>query len=100
MEPSSTESDPIRVLVVDDHEVVHSGLYAFLDDEPDLKVVGDAAGGHEAPAALAELQAQGNLPEVVLMDLKMARFDGVEATRRGARAIRRRGGRGAHLVRG
>lgn len=76
------ESDLIRVLVVDDHEVVRRGLYAFLDDEPDLKVVGDAAGGHEALAALAELETQGNLPEVVLMDLKMEPLDGVETTRR------------------
>ena len=82
MEQSSLEPDLIRVLVVDDHEVVRRGLYAFLDDEPDLKVVGDASGGHEALAALAELETQGNLPEVVLMDLEMEPLDGVETTRR------------------
>jgi DNA-binding NarL/FixJ family response regulator len=74
--------DVIRVLVVDDHEVVRLGLHAFLDGEPDLDVVGDAAGGEEALETLARLGAEGNPPDVVLMDLQMEPMDGIETTRR------------------
>ena len=78
----ASDPGPIRVLLVDDHEVVRRGLHAFLDGEPGLEVVGDAADGHRALAELAALDQQGRLPEVVLMDLKMEPVDGVEATRR------------------
>jgi DNA-binding NarL/FixJ family response regulator len=74
--------DPIAVLVVDDHEVVRRGLHAFLDAEPDLDVVGDAAGGAEALAVLAALAADGRHPDVIVMDLQMAPIDGVESIRR------------------
>jgi DNA-binding NarL/FixJ family response regulator len=76
------ESGPIRVIVVDDHEVVRLGLRTFLDGEPDLEVVGDAAGGEEALAAIDRLLSAGFRPDVVLMDLQMAPMDGIEATRR------------------
>jgi DNA-binding NarL/FixJ family response regulator len=69
------ESGPIRVIVVDDHEVVRLGLRTFLDGEVDLEVVADAPGGEEALSA-------GSRPDVVLMDLQMAPMDGIEATRR------------------
>jgi DNA-binding NarL/FixJ family response regulator len=72
----------IRVLVVDDHAVVRSGLFAFLGAEPDLEVVGDAAGGEEALELLALLDKAGSRPRVVLMDLQMQPMDGIEATRR------------------
>ncbi len=72
----------IRVLVVDDHEVVRRGLHAFLDGEPDLEVIADAAGGEEAIDAFARLDAEGRRPDVVLMDLQMAPMDGIETTRR------------------
>ena len=72
----------IRVLVVDDHEVVRRGLHAFLDGEPDLEVVADAGGGEEALEALARLDSDGQRPDVVLMDLQMAPMDGIETTRR------------------
>jgi DNA-binding NarL/FixJ family response regulator len=72
----------IEVVVVDDHAVVRRGLRAFLDSEPDLEVVGDAAGGAEAMALLDRLAREDRLPDVVLMDLQMSPIDGIEATRR------------------
>ncbi len=72
---------PIRVLLVDDHEVVRRGLLAFLEDEPDLEVVGDAAGGAQALDLLATMDLDGRRPDVVVMDLLMEPVDGIEATR-------------------
>ncbi|SNS27823.1 two component transcriptional regulator, LuxR family [Geodermatophilus pulveris] len=71
----------IRVLVVDDHPVVRGGLVGWLDAQEDLTVVGEAADGQEALALVA---AAG--PDVVLMDLRMPRMDGVTATGRIAAA--------------
>ncbi len=68
---------PIRVLVVDDHPVVRSGLVGMLDAEPDLEIVGEAGDGDEALARVAALA-----PDVVLMDLRMPRTDGAAATAR------------------
>ena len=72
---------PIRVLIVDDHAVVRSGLSRFLMVSPDLELVGEAADGAEAMQLVALVQ-----PDVVLMDLMMPGMDGVAATR----AIRER----------
>jgi DNA-binding NarL/FixJ family response regulator len=80
MTPDGDET--IRVLVVDDHAVVRRGLRSFLDSEPDLEVVAEAAGGQEALDVLAELDSEGRRPDVVVMDLQMAPLDGVESTRR------------------
>src|SRR6478672_6244401 len=66
----------IRVLIVDDHAVVRSGLAAFLEVFDDLELVGQAAGGQEAIYLCAQLQ-----PDVVLMDLMMPDMDGATATR-------------------
>jgi NarL family two-component system response regulator LiaR len=72
-----TESNVIRVLLVDDHAVVRSGLGAFLTVFDDLDLVGEAGGGQEAVTLCERLE-----PDVVLMDLVMPHMDGVEATRR------------------
>ncbi len=66
----------IRVLIVDDHQIVRKGLRALFDTESDLQVVGEAADGIEAVEQAVKLQ-----PDVILMDLVMPRLDGVEATR-------------------
>jgi DNA-binding NarL/FixJ family response regulator len=67
----------IRVLAADDQRVVREGLAMLLGLLPDVEVVGTAADGEEALALAAELR-----PDVILMDLRMPRVDGVEATRR------------------
>jgi two-component system, NarL family, response regulator LiaR len=67
---------PIRVMIVDDHAVVRSGLSAFLMVEDDLEFVGEASGGAEAVRKCKDLA-----PDVILMDLVMPEVDGAEATR-------------------
>jgi NarL family two-component system response regulator LiaR len=71
-----TEPNPIRVMIVDDHDMVRSGLSVFLEAFDDLEMVGEAADGKEAIRLCAEVQ-----PHVVLMDLVMPEMDGIEATR-------------------
>jgi DNA-binding NarL/FixJ family response regulator len=67
----------IRILIADDQAVIRSGFRAILEDEPDLEVVGDAEDGLAAVEA-----ARGRKADVVLMDIRMPRLDGLEATRR------------------
>jgi len=69
-------TQPITVLLVDDHAMVRQGVRAFLATQPDLSVVGEAASGAEAVTQAAQL-----IPDVALMDLVMPGMDGVEATR-------------------
>jgi DNA-binding NarL/FixJ family response regulator len=69
-------SQPIRVLIADDQRVVREGLALVLGLLPGVEVVGFASDGDEAVALAADL-----LPDIVLMDLRMPRCDGVEATR-------------------
>ncbi|MFC5141323.1 response regulator [Actinomycetospora rhizophila] len=64
-----------RVLVVDDDALVRSGLRLMLGEAPDITIVAEARDGDEVPAAVAE-----HRPDVVLMDLRMPRVDGVRAT--------------------
>ena len=68
---------PTRVLVADDQRLVRAGFRVILDDEPDLRVVGEAGDGAEAIRLTHDLQ-----PDVVLMDIRMPTLDGLEATRR------------------
>jgi len=70
------DSDPklIRILAVDDHPLLLSGIAALVDAEPDLKLVAEASNGQEAIAAFRIHQ-----PDVTLMDLQMPGMDGVEA---------------------
>jgi DNA-binding NarL/FixJ family response regulator len=67
----------IRLLLVDDHPLVRSGLRSLLESEPDLEVVGEASDGEEGVREARRLR-----PDVVLMDLRMPGLDGIEATRR------------------
>jgi DNA-binding NarL/FixJ family response regulator len=67
----------IRLLIVDDQELIRTGLRLFLQTRDDLEVVGEAADGDEAIALAGALR-----PDVVLMDIRMRRMDGVEATAR------------------
>jgi NarL family two-component system response regulator LiaR len=72
-----TESQAIRVVIVDDHQVVRQGLRTFLDLQDDIVVVGEAGDGEAAVELVGRLT-----PDVVLMDILMPRMDGIEATRR------------------
>ena len=67
----------MRVVVVDDQTVVREGLVTLLETMPGIEVVGSARDGQEAVDLVAEVS-----PEVILMDLRMPRMDGVEATKR------------------
>jgi NarL family two-component system response regulator LiaR len=77
---SMPKSDSIRVLIVDDHDMVRSGLAVFLEAFDDLELAGEATNGVEAVRQCLHIH-----PNVVLMDLVMPEMDGVAATR----AIRR-----------
>jgi len=70
-------SGPLRVLIADDHEVVREGLRMILEAEDGFAVVGEAADGVQAVEQALRLE-----PDVVLMDLRMPRMDGLEAIQR------------------
>jgi DNA-binding NarL/FixJ family response regulator len=73
----TTDGDtaPVRVLIVDDDPLVRAGLSMILGGVPQVRVVGEAADGDEVPAAVARCT-----PDVVLMDIRMPRVDGLAAT--------------------
>ena len=67
----------IRLLLVDDHQIVRAGLRMLFQAEPDMEIVGEAGSGDEALACVPTLQ-----PDVVIMDVAMPGMNGIEATRR------------------
>ncbi len=67
---------PVRVIIVDDHGMVRKGLTAYLSNQPDIEVVGEARDGREALTLCEQLH-----PDVILMDLVMPEMGGVAATR-------------------
>ncbi len=73
---------PIRILIVDDHSVVRRGLLNLLEDEPDIKIVGEAADGDEALAMLPDV-----LPDMMLLDITMPRMSGIEVTKEVTRSF-------------
>ena len=81
VEPHASSSDTTaaraRVLVVDDHSLLRTGVANIINLEPDLTVVAEAANGRDAVAAF-----DAHRPDVVLMDLRMPEMEGVEAVRR------------------
>lgn len=70
-------TDPIHILIADDHTLFRDGLKALFGSLPDTEVVGEAAAGTETVALAEQLQ-----PDVVLMDIQMPGLNGIEATRR------------------
>jgi NarL family two-component system response regulator LiaR len=70
-------TNPVKVLLVDDHEMVRMGLAAMLGTEEDIEVVGEASSGREGLRLAEQYQ-----PDVVLMDLVMEDIDGIETTRK------------------
>ncbi|MGZ9272443.1 MAG: response regulator, partial [Candidatus Binatia bacterium] len=68
---------PLRIALVDDHEMVRQGLRWLLEDHQDIRVVGEAKDGREAIAIAHELK-----PDVIVMDVNMPGMNGIEATRR------------------
>jgi NarL family two-component system response regulator LiaR len=70
-----------KVLIVDDHEMVRMGLRTYLMLDPRFEVIGEAGGGREAIETLAKGGFDGQMPQIVLMDLMMPDMDGVETTR-------------------
>ena len=75
-EPGPYADPPVTVLIVDDDELTRTGLRTLLSAKPDLRIVGEAADGAEVVAKVTRLR-----PDVVLMDVRMPRMDGIEATR-------------------
>ncbi|MDG5789148.1 response regulator transcription factor [Evansella sp. AB-P1] len=69
-------TEPIRLLIVDDHDMVRMGLITYLSIEDDIEVIGEASDGHEAVRKARELK-----PDVILMDLLMDGMNGIEATK-------------------
>ncbi len=71
-----TGTQPIRVVLADDHAVVRKGIREFLDESGDIRVVAEAADGSQAVALVAEHQ-----PDVAVLDVQMPGMTGIEATR-------------------
>lgn len=68
---------PIHILVSDDHSIVRQGLISLLNDQPDMRVVGEASNGQIAVAKALDLK-----PDVVILDIAMPKMNGIEAAKR------------------
>lgn len=80
--PGAQSGDAVRAVMVDDHPVVRAGLRAMLGEDDGIQVVAEASQGNEAVDVVARMVAEGNPPDLVLMDLQLgAGMDGVAATR-------------------
>lgn len=73
--------EPVRVLIVDDQQLVRGGFRMLLDSQPDLEVVAESGDGADAVRAVERLRRAGAGPDVVLMDVRMPALDGIAATR-------------------
>lgn len=71
----------IRVLIVDDQTLVREGFRKLLEMEPDFAIVGTAHDGETALTSVEQLSAQQQFPDVILMDIRMPRMDGIATTR-------------------
>ena len=74
-------TDHIRILIVDDQTLVREGFRKLLELEPDFEVVGTASDGEVALATVERLATTATLPDVILMDIRMPRMDGIAATK-------------------
>src|SRR5207245_1619298 len=74
------DSNPMRILIVDDHPAFRRGIHEILDDEPDMEVVGEAADSDDAVQLIGELGPGGI--DLLLMDIDLPKEDGLNATRR------------------
>lgn len=72
----TSNASRIRILLVDDHAIVRSGLRMLLESQSDLSIVGEACNGHQAVQLAQELQ-----PDIILMDITLPDISGIEATR-------------------
>jgi len=75
-------TSPMKIMIVDDHDMVRLGLRTYLSLEPDMEIVAEASNGREAIEMLAQRTEAGNpLPDLILMDLMMPEMDGISATK-------------------
>src|SRR5215470_19469018 len=72
---------PVRVVIVDDQTLLREGFRKLLELEPDIEVIGMAGDGEDALRLTEQLHANKTPPDVILMDIRMPRMDGISAVR-------------------